>query len=340
MILLDEAIERLNAASRPHGVNLRPWSRRSKHRRDILEIQEVIAPLRLPMELRAFWNSWNPSSAEWPFLDGFLPIDRVIETRERGLPLNPAILLPIANWFSGKVWIELGSATHPGGRIFRGGETETHVDLWAFGLSELFDLLAIAFERGMIDEKLGGLHRSHFEALATRQVREHVSSSSPRRIESIDRSRFPAHWLSADGLPTDHFAIKGATHTVASFKAERERTPEMHATLQGHYENSICGGPIRGCVGTFSDGTDQIQVFVPLLAGLAGSIGKDGDVELDVLSFAPHGTAVDRLSAKKDMQKAADMGVADLGNDLVLRLAEQMKDLDTSIVVMGLRPMR
>ena len=277
---------------------------------------------------------------KFPCLDRFIGLDQLLGQRAAERPVAPAVLLPIADWSQSRLWVELSSATHPGGRIFRGNADESHVDLWAFDIAGLLDMLAVAFERDLIDEANGGLHRSHVEALATAQVREHVSSHSPRRIESIDRSRYPKHWLSAEGLPPDHFELRGATHTVESFKAARKTNPQVHATLQGFYENLVCGGPIQGCVGTFRDESGELQVFVPLLAGLAGAIGQRGEAELDVMSVARTGVGVESLSARNDMQRAADMGVADVGNDLVLKLADQMKDLDTSIVVTGLRPIR
>lgn len=339
MILVDEALEHLNAAGSAYGISVRPWSRRSKHARHILEIEEMVAPLRLPMELRAFWHSWNPASLEWPCLDGLIPVHHILATRELALPVAPAILLPIADWADSRIWIELASASHPGGRIFRGHEADTHVDLWSFGVSGLFEQFALAFERHLIDDD-GGFHRAHLEALITREIRGHVSAQAPRRIEAVDRSRFPAHWLTAEGFSPDHFDIRGATHTVSDFTNARNEMAHVRATLQGYYENTVCGGPIRGCVGTFRDTTGEIQVFVPLLPGLAGAIGRDGEVELDVLSFSGQGTGVDTLSARDEMQRATDMGVTDLGNDVVLRLTEQLKELDTSIVVTGLRPIR
>lgn len=340
MILIEEAVSRLNANGQRHGVSVKPWPRRSKQRRHLHELEEMIAPLRIPIELRAFWNTWDPGSLTWPCLDGLHSLSKLTDRYQAERPLSPAILLPIADWADLSVWVELATATHPGGRVFRASDTESHVDLWSFDISGFLTLLADAFEADMIDDVSGGLHQSHFEALATRSVREYVSAASPRRIESVDRSRFPGHWLSADGLPADHFNLRGATHTVEEFKASREEQAHVRATLRGHYQNTICGGPIRGCIGNFGDDTGTLQVFVPLLAGLAGAIGQDGHVELDVLSFAAKGETFDGLAAKDEMQRAADMGVADLGNDLVLRLAEQMKDLDTSVVVTGLRPIR
>ena len=340
MILVDEAVERFNNAGRPYGVAVRPWSRRAKQRRMIAEIEQAILPLQLPMELRSFWNVWDPSTVEWPCLDGFVSLKHVLDRRDLSRPLSPAILLPFADWSRNRIWIELASDAHPGGRIFRGDIEQSHVDLWAFGVSELLDMLATAFERDLIDELGGGLHQSHLEAVATHQVREHVSAIAPRRVEALDRSSFPPHWLSAEGLTPEHFALRGATHTIEDFTSARETDGHVSATLTGYYENSICGGPIRGCIGTLVDDTGEIQVFVPLLSRLAGAMGWDGQVELDVVAFEPHGTGLDQLSARNEMQRAADMGIADLGNEVVLRLAEQMKDLDTSIVVTGLRPVR
>lgn len=340
MILVEEAVQRFNNAGHPYGVAIRPWSRRAKHHRLIAEVEHAIFPLKLPMELRSFWSAWDPSSVEWPCLDGFVPLKHVLERRDLSKPLSPAVLLPFADWSRSRIWIELGSDTHPGGRIFRGDSDHSYVDLWAFGVSELLDMLATAFERDLIDERVGGLHQSHLEAVATHQVREYVSAAAPRRVEALDRSCFPEHWLSAEGLTRDHFALRGATHTVEEFKSARTSTGNFSATLTGYYENTICGGPIRGCVGTLVDDTGQVQVFVPLLSRLAGAMGWDGQVELDVVALEPRGTGIDQLSARDEMQRAADMGVADLGNEVVLRLAEQMKELDTSIVVTGLRPVR
>lgn len=340
MILVEEAVQRFNNAGRPYGVAVRPWSRRAKQHRLIAEIEQAILPLKLPMELRSFWSAWDPSSVQWPCLDGFVPLKHVLERQDLSRPLSPAILLPFADWSRSRIWIELGSASHPGGRIFRGDSDQSYVDLWAFGVSELLDMLSTAFERDLIDERRGGLHQSHVEAVATKQVREYVSAASPRRVEALDRSSFPEHWLAAEGLTADHFALRGPTHTVEAFKAARATAGNVSATLTGYYENTICGGPIRGCIGTLVDDTGQIQVFVPLLSRLAGAMGWDGQVELDVIAFEPHGTELGELTARDDMQRAADMGVADLGNEVVLRLAEQMKELDTSIVVTGLRPVR
>lgn len=340
MILIEEAVQRFNLAGRPYGVTVRPWSRRSKHVRKIQNIEEQLSPFQLPLELRSFWNDWNPDSIQWPCLDGFIPLDGVLERRNRERPISPAILLPIAQWTESTIWIELATKSHPGGRVFRGGLDDTHVDLWAFGISGLLDLLALGFEQDLIDARHGGYEDSHLEALATRHVREHVSRVSPRRIEATDRSQQPDHWMAAEGLSPEHFELRGATHTVESFIKAREQDPELRATLRGYFQNTICGGSISGCVGTLTDDTGTLQVFVPLVADLTGAIGRDGDVEIDVFSLSSVSHELDHSGIRRELRRVTSTRQKDLGREAVTRLSEQLRDLDTTIVVTGLRSIR
>ena len=170
------------------------------------------------------------------------------------------------------------------------------------------------------------------------------STHKPERTapshEAIDRTAFSDHWLQAEGLGHDHFTLRGATHTVRSFRLQRETSAQVTATLVGTYETSVGGGPLRGCVGRFTDETGSLQVFVPQITGLSGAVGEGGAVEMDILAVAPNGTDLSSLSAKDDLQRAANIGLYDYENDMIVRLFEQMKYLDTSIVVTGLRPIR
>ena len=340
MILLDEAVERFRSAGKPYDVLVAPWKRRSKHRRHLSAIEQHLAPLRLPDELQAFWSTWNPESIGWPIFDGFIPLDHVIERREMEYPQAPAVLLPIADWSHARIWIELSSRTHPGGRVFHSYHDETEASLWAFGVSGLLDLISTALERDLIDDRTGGLHGPHFAAVVKRSLDSTIGTDLPRRIELIDRTTYSDHWLQADGLDSDHFALRGATHTIQAFRLEREAVRQITATLVGKYETSVGGGPLQGCVGTFSDDTGSLQVFVPQMTGLAGAVGAGGAVEIDVLAVPSNGTDLGSLSARSDLQQAADSGRVDFGNDMIVRLFEQMKYLDTSVVVTGLRPIQ
>ncbi len=338
MILVDEAVERLNRAGAPYGVRVSAWHRRARARRLVDVIAEEVAPLKLPDELRSFWNSWDPSSIQWPIFEGFIPLAHISDRHALEHPPAPAVLMPIADWSRSRIWIELATSTHPGGRIFHSYHDDFDLSLWGFGISGLLDLVSEALERDLIDDRNGGLHRMHFEAVVKRSLDSLLGDDAQRRFEAIARIDYPAHWQEAEGIAADHYELRGATHTVESLGAQRTNDESVSATLVGTYETSVGGGPLRGCVGVFSDGTGTVQVFVPQLTGLAGAIGQGGAVEMDVVAVAPNGTGLQSLSAKEDLQAAVGAGNHDYSSDLVTALFEQMKFLDTSVVVTGLRP--
>lgn len=340
VILLDEAVERCNRAGRAYGIRIDPWRRRSVALGLIADIEEAIAPLGLPVELRAFWARWNPAALAPPVFDGFIPLDQMVERREIDCPPCPSILLPIADWAYARIWIELSSDEHPGGRIFHSYHDESELTLWAFGISGLLDLIAESLEQDAIDDRAGTIHVGQFERIIRTSLDDSLPAGSPRRFEGVDRSLFPPHWQRSEGLADDHFVLRGATHTVDRFLDEREADTHVIATLVGSYQTSVGGGPLQGCVGTFEDFTGSLQVFVPQLTAVAGAIGHDGAVEIDVMSVEPNGAGLNSLTARSELQRAAEIGRLDCGKDMLERLFEQMRYLDTSIVVTGMRPIR
>ena len=340
MILVDEAVERLNRAGAPYGVRASTWTRRARARRVIESIEAEISPLQLPQELLAFWNTWDPGSLQWPVFDGFIPLSHMIDRHQLEHPPAPAVLMPIADWANSRIWIELASGTHPGGRVFHSRNDEFELSLWAFGVSGLIELVADSLERDLIDDRTGGLHRMHFDAVVKRSLDSLIGTESQRRFEGIARIDYPDHWQRAEGISEDHFSLRGATHTVEMLRDQRIDGSPLSATLVGTYQTSVGGGPLRGCIGMFRDTTGSMQVFVPQLTGLTGAIGHDGAVEIDVLAVEPNGDYLDSLSARTDLQEAVRAGDYHYPTDMILQLVEQMKYLDTSIVVTGLRPVR
>jgi hypothetical protein len=340
VILLDEAIERCNRSGRAYGVRIDPWRRRAKARQLIGAIEADIFPLELPDELRTFWLRWNPASVVRPAFDGFIPLEHIIERREMDCPPCPSILLPIADWAHARIWIELASEEHPGGRIFHSYHDESELSLWGFGISGLLDLVSVSFERDFIDDRSGSIDARRMEQLIAKNLDDTLPAHLPRRFDGVDRSRFPAHWQAAEGLGQDHFSLRGASHTVEGFRIERENHAQVVGTLVGSYETSVGGGPLHGCIGTFRDVTGSIEVFVPQVTAMTGAVGDGGAVEIDVVAVAPNGSGLQSLSAKQDLQLAFAAGSFDAGHDMIMRLFEQMKYLDTSIVVTAMRPIR
>lgn len=340
MILLDESVERFNRAGRAYGLRLDLWTRRTKARSILAEIEADIFPLELPVELRALWSRWNPSTLRSPAFDGFIPLDQIVDRRAIDCPPCPSVLLPIADWSHARIWMELASEDHPGGRVFHSYHDESELSLWAFGMSALLDLISTALERDAIDDRTGMIHARHMEQIIASALDDVLPPSAPRRVEGADRSRFPDHWQRAEGLSEDHFVLRGATHTVAGFLEQRETDTQIAATLSGVYQTSVGGGPLHGCIGTFDDGTGSLQVFIPQMTAVVGAVGHDGAVEIDVVAVAPNGADLNSLSARNELQRAAHIGFFDYGKDMMERLIEQMKYLDTSIVVTSMRPIR
>ena len=339
MILLNEAIDRFNRSARPYGLGLASWRRRGKPARIVAEIERTIAPLELPGELRAFWSQYDPSSLVRPALDGFVAIEDALDRRAIDCPPAPLALFPFADWTHSRVWVELASNEHPGGRIFHSYHDESEASLWAFGISELFDLMSTAFDRDLIDDRRGGLHAANFEALIRHHLNSTLEPGARRRFEAVDRSQFMAHWQHAEGLGADHFALKGATHTVTVLQDQRGTSESVSATLQGRFELDVGGGPLDGCVGTFHDESGSIQVYVPQAAAVTGSLGTNGRVEIDVVAMQPNGAPLESLSARKDLEHAVGAGLSMDDQDLFMRLMREMRQLDTSVVVTALRPM-
>lgn len=338
MILLHEAIERFNRSAHPYGLRVSPWRRRGRAARLVGEIERAIAPLELPAELRAFWLAYDPSTVVRPALHGFIPLTEAQERRALDCPPAPSALFPLADWTQSRVWIELATNDHPGGRIFHSYHDESEVSLWAFGLSELFDILSTALDRDIIDDRQGGLHVHNFEALVRRHLNDAIGTGAPRRFEAVDRSRFPEHWQRAEGLRQDHFELRGATHTVAGLQHARFSAESVKATLQGRFNFDFGGGPLDGCVGTFQDETGIVQIFVPHAAAVTGALGTDGHVEVDVVAMQPNGSAAESIKARKDLEYAVNAGL-DVGDkDLFMRLMAEMHKLDTSVVATALRP--
>lgn len=338
MILLHEAIERFNESAHPYGIRVSPWRRRARAARLVHEVERAIAPLELPPELRTFWSTYDPSTVVRPALHGFIPLQEAKERRLLDCPPAPRALFPLADWTHSRVWVELATEDHPGGRIFHSYHDESEVSLWAFGISELFDLLSVAFERDIIDDRQGGLHSRNFEALVRRHLNQALDLGAPRRFEAVDRSRFPAHWQGAEGLGHDHFELRGATHTVAVLQGERKSSESVSATMQGRFTLDVGGGPLDGCVGTFQDESGSMQIFVPHEAAVTGSLGENGRVEIDVVAMQPNGSHTESLSVRKDLEHALTSGLPVDDQDLFMRLMQEMRKLDTSVVATALRP--
>ncbi len=325
VILLDEALARLHDAARPYG-HRRSRLRRSTPPSAIETAKAVILPRRVPEQLLAFWSLTEPNRLDSMFLGGFYSVDAVALTWAHRHPSVPAGLLPILEQDALELWVELESPATLGGRVYASVPGSTVVELWAWDIAGLLDLLADACERDLIDDRLGQLHPGAVRRLAAERLDSTGMRLHDRRIDLGDPEQTPHGWR-------DHRPVE----SVADFERRRHSGGgSASATLAGVWRDEISGGPLPGTVGTLTDGSGRVQVYVPRWV-CDDVVAHDGRVEIDVAAVETNGIGIDGLSAHLDIQRLVASGVIDVPGELIQRLVEQLADLDTSVVVTAVR---
>ncbi len=196
MILLDAAASRIATATSQFGLSCEPELSLQESARRVRLINKTLAPLSLPAELREFWTWWSPDLFAAPVLDGFLTSEEAVGRWESMAVLgHPRILLPIAKFGRGLVWIELQSPDHPGSRVFYGSFAAPELRLWAIGVSGLMEVIADAIESGGVVTWGENEHRLNPVALQTALNSHHADMESPEwRVPVADSSKWPKHW--------------------------------------------------------------------------------------------------------------------------------------------------
>lgn len=344
MQLLDEAIERLTAALAPYGRNVGAVRNSRATSRALSTLRAALSPLRPPPELSEFWERWDADSFNEPVFDGLdTPARSLVMWRNHVELGYPRILLPIGSWTQGAIWLELESDAHPGGRVFHSWFDEGTIRLWTIGVSGLLDLVSETIEQYGTTHRVAptlDVHDLPDEGFAAVLEATTASMLAPPGDWSVDlyqRDRWPAHWQEADGLDETHWALRGRTHTVWEFDVAREQRT-VAATLQAIWRNRAGGGSLDGSIGYLSDGSGRIQAYLPNSVDRNAVVGPSGEVEVDVIAGPTNGegahillTACDFLPVLGD-QRALD--------DVLRRLNEQMGSLDTSVMILAMRPIR
>jgi hypothetical protein len=157
-----------------------------------------LAPISLPSELRDFWVWWAPERFVRPAFDGFLSPDEALACRQGMVDIGfPSMLVPIAKYGKGMIWVELQSATHPGSRIYFGSYADPHLKLWTIGVSGLLEVLADALETGGVISWTGSEHRLDAASLQSALAQRRPAMDWPHTQWAIpigDESQWPPHW--------------------------------------------------------------------------------------------------------------------------------------------------
>ncbi len=201
MILLEAAASRVATAVAEYGVCCSPDRSLRESAQQIKLITSSLDPLSLPTELRDFWTWWSPERFSRPAFDGFLTPTEALACREGMTGLGfPDMLVPIAKYGKGMIWIELQSDQHPGSRAYFGSYADPDLRLWAIGVSGVMEVLADTPEGDGGTTWAEDDHRLDPAALQSSLNAHQGIISGPTshsRIPIANEDAWPAHWKSS-----------------------------------------------------------------------------------------------------------------------------------------------
>ena len=274
---LDEALEVLRRALMAADMPL--WSS-PESVDDLVALEAEIAPLRLPEDLRRFWEQVDARTLRvqpFPMVttpEGALMMWRM--SRDEFREMQPLALLDVGYESHVCMSVELEVETIPGGAVFE----------WAVddptGFTRCFDSLA-GWLAHIADLVGRGLHLrldtprgpewlipGPDHQIAGRALRPapgvHPIHGSALHI-SGDILQWPEHWRRANGLRDEDLQLRGATHTIAQVLASSPAN-ELRATIAGRVID-YAGGSSWARV-RVDDGTGTLNVDCPAGATPAG----------------------------------------------------------------------
>jgi len=273
---VDSALDRLVAALAAAGM---PAASPPESTAALEELERAIAPMRLPADVRWFWQRVDPLTMgfrTWPEIhrpDRALVAWRMEHDEFPGQ--NPGALVQIAYTSQSCMCVELDVGDIPGGALFASyipdGEYERrfndlgewlveiacHVELGRFVRCEYPGQLYLAVPDPDTEE---------LEEAAPTPLAPHPVHGDVVHIGS-DILDWPEHWQRATGLEATDLALRGATHTIAELLA----LPSAHrtrATILGRVIHLLgSGASIRVRV---DDGSAAIEVACPAATTMLG----------------------------------------------------------------------
>ena len=266
---IDRAIDRLDDALRSAEL---AGLEAPDDSRALDEVDEAVAPYRLPLDLRRFWERVvfsKLSISGWRLANLCDPADALATHRMNNEPefaglFGPPLLFPIAQ-ISGEQWsVELASEWSEGGPVFSYEIAPAHrIEYPAF--VDLVEVYAELVE-GRAFEVFGEHHSLLLEPEQEKQearFREtwpHPLYGDAREV-STDPVGWPAHWLAAAGIDPQSRVPRGATHTIAEL-VEGAQSGEVVGRVVGTV--AWVGGSSDGVLAVVDDGATQLDVWCPI----------------------------------------------------------------------------
>ncbi|MCP5034042.1 MAG: hypothetical protein GY939_19750 [Actinomycetia bacterium] len=279
---VDEAVAGLGATAAQLGLDgPRRAPEDGEQVEQIEQVGRAVEPLRLPLDLAYVWTTWDLRSfgvldaIDVTLLDPRTALQEWENLVHPATSLYPSIMLPLTYTQGSSLSIELGTSNDPGGRIFDLNVIADESYLAAEGMAGLIQLLDTAVRRGH-DPSHPEADNPYFTVL--REATGGLGSI----MAPCNRGEWPSHWLEAEGFTEEWLQLRGPTHSIGQFEAERQNGQPLHAVLQGTWRHRAGFGTTD--IGTLTDATGSITLAFSMETPRAG-FGPGGAVEFEVVSL-------------------------------------------------------
>jgi hypothetical protein len=287
-VLVDDALDGLCRASRSVGI---PDPSPPTDLGDLEALEAEIAPMRIPADVRRFWERVDASTLRIEPYPGLHGPDFALTawrmSRDEFTSAQPLALVQIAYTSQMCMSAELDVGDLAGGALFEWDVVDGPFIRRYNGIAEwlhyLERLIAVGNMRRRDTERGPFLHVPDPDRWAeereTRPVPERHPFHGEKTSVGRDILEWPEHWQRAAGLRPEHLALRGATHSIAELLATPSEQ-RVRATIVAQVVDLAGGGTwarVRA-----DDGTGRLDVFCPEGTTLLGP--RSGDwFEFDVV---------------------------------------------------------
>jgi hypothetical protein len=233
------------------------------------DLVEVIAPLRLPEELRRFWELVDVGSLafyRYPPIhnpDGAQCLWNQHLDHVGGVP---HVLLPLGYESHAFVFVELhGPQDDMGGSLFSWGYGDTAFCYIGDSITNIIEQVTLALRRGWLEHDEDGDVRILPSPQGSGYLNDRLTEAPHPLFGDIasmpgQTRSWPPRWLTLSGIPLEHLKPAGADHTIAEALSALR-----HGHVQARVQGSVMqlAGTSENVSVTVSDGTAQMQILCP-----------------------------------------------------------------------------